>query len=991
MAQLSIFLLGTFQVTQNEQIITQFRSANVKGLLVYLVLNAERPLPREVLATQFWPEEPTNVAQTNFRQALYQLRKICKEPDAQGQPFLIVNRQNVQFNPKSDYLLDVEQFLRALDSDDLETAVSLYQGELLPGFSTKSVLFEDWLLDKRQTYNRLALDAFYTYGEQLMRRQEFTRAVTTARQQLALEPWREEAHRQLMLALARNGERSAALTQFELCRDVLLEELGTEPEAATVSLYEQIKAGDEAFTAPAPVWSSAPIPQIKTHNLPTQVTPFFNREALLSLLIERIPQKDHRLVTLVGPGGIGKSRLAQQVAWQLLDRFAHGIWFVPLASLAETDDEDTAQDNIATAIAQTLQLPLQGQKSPQEQLFSFLRERTCLLILDNFEHVLAGADFVMDLLQEVADLAVICTSRQPLHFLAEWVVPVEQLLTPDVQTAVSTEIPSYPAIQLFVDRAERVDGRFQLTERNAQEVIQICDHVAGLPLAIELAAASLRQRSLPALKQAIQDNIDTLTTRFRDIPPRHRSVRAVFTNSWTLLDQTEQTFFAALSVFRGGFTAVTAQTVMQTKEQTLHEFVEKSLLRQDENGRFQMHELLRQFAAEKCSELGLDEHITQQHSNYFLTFVAEQEAALVGENPQLPATKIATDLDNVRLAWETAVSQQNFTQLLATSPALADFYQIRGLYHEGERLFAQAAANAPETSKIYFITYQASLLIRLSQYKLALPKIEQALPSAEKQEDNWLQSRLHISWGELLWRQGAFDEAEAHLKQALQIAQTNQYSSLIGFANFHLGVVYDYRGHHEESLAWFERALAIWQLVNNRRQQGFTLISIGGVARQLSDPQKARSALNDGLTINQENGDLQGQSMALNNLSLLEIASKNFAAAESYLLQALKLVSFTGDEHGQSLLLSNLAWNTLQAGNLKESEEFAQKALRLCNRIGDQRGEGKALLLLGEIAQKHGNVSDAETYYQSALNLSRVIGDVQTEAELVEAMENLTK
>ena len=435
MAQLSIFLLGTFQVTQNEQIITQFRSANVKGLLVYLVLHAERPLPRDVLATQFWPEEATNVANTNFRQALYQLRKIFKAPDTQGQPYLIVNRQSVQFNPKSDYFLDVEQFLQAVDRDDLETAVSLYQGELLPGFSTKSSLFEDWLLDKRESYNRLALDSLYTYTEQLIQRQEYSRAMTIARQQLALEPWREEAHRQLMLALTLNGERSAALAQFEICCDTLLAELGTEPETATLTLYEKIKTGDESFSPPTPIpiFSPSSPEQLSKHNLPAQVTPFFNREALLSLLIERIAKGNHRLVTLVGEGGIGKSRLSQEVAQQLLEKFTDGVWFIPLAGLAETSDEETAQIQIASMLAQTLRLPLQGQKSPPAQVVGFLRERNCLLILDNFEHLVSGADFIMTLLQEAPAVAIMCTSREPLHFLAEWVVPVEQLLTPDIR------------------------------------------------------------------------------------------------------------------------------------------------------------------------------------------------------------------------------------------------------------------------------------------------------------------------------------------------------------------------------------------------------------------------------------------------------------------------------------------------------------------------------------------------------------------------------
>jgi len=259
MARLVLSFLDTFQVLLDGQGITHFRSANNQGLLVYLALQSDKPLPREVLTALIWPEESEENARNNLRQAIYQLRKLLGDLDEPARPYLLVTRQTVQFNRESDYTLDVQQFLQAVDAGDLATAVTHYSNDLLPGFTCDSLEFEAWLRQEREILHNLALEAMLEVARDCLRNGRYDKAQAIARQQLSLEPWREQAHRQLMLAYALAGDRGNALNQFELCQEILRDELDIEPAQETVTLFEDIKAGQ--LGAPAAADSIRPPPK----------------------------------------------------------------------------------------------------------------------------------------------------------------------------------------------------------------------------------------------------------------------------------------------------------------------------------------------------------------------------------------------------------------------------------------------------------------------------------------------------------------------------------------------------------------------------------------------------------------------------------------------------------------------------------------------------------------------------------------------------------
>jgi DNA-binding SARP family transcriptional activator len=388
MSRLSIHLLGPFYVTLDEEPVTEFESNKVRALLAYLAVEADRPHSRDELIGLLWPDQPERTARRNLSQALFNLRRTIRDDDVTP-PFLHVTRRAVQFNLESDQWLDVAQFVVHIAASEthahskleacksciqhLEQADALYQGEFLAGFFVDdSGPFGEWGTLRRERFHRQVLDAQYHLARHYERRRNYERARHYARRQVELEPWREEAHQQLMRLLVRSGQRSAALQQYEICHRILADELGVEPTDTTTRLYRRIRS----------------VPSIGAHNLPPQATPFVGRASELRDTGGRLVDPDCRLLTLTGAGGIGKTRLAIQAAHENRAAFLHGVCFVPLAPLQSTEF-------LVPTIASALQLPLHSEMDPKEQLLDALRECEMLLLFDNFEHLIEdGVDLL---------------------------------------------------------------------------------------------------------------------------------------------------------------------------------------------------------------------------------------------------------------------------------------------------------------------------------------------------------------------------------------------------------------------------------------------------------------------------------------------------------------------------------------------------------------------------------------------------------------------
>ncbi len=443
---ITLNLLGGFEVAHNGSPVSRFRGDKVRGLLAYLAVEADRPHARTSLAALFWPEQPDALALGNLSQALARLRTAL---GADAAAPLHATRHSVQWLPGGD--LDVTSFTRLAGSSaaaDLEAAAALYRGEFLAGFGLAGCdAFEEWLLLTRERLLQLALSVLERLADLSLAAARSSEAADVARRQLLLDPWRETAYRQLMRALAAGGDHAAALAAYERCRQILLADLGVEPDATTTALVAHIRHEQSA----ASVAALSP-----TSTLPAPQTPLVGREEELALF-EQLLRGEARLVTLLGPGGVGKTRLALSAATILRDAFAAGVCWVPLASIGETDDVAAQTDSVAGTILAVLGMSAGSQRALSHELRDVLRERALLLVLDNCEHLPAVGPLVGELLAAAPGLRVLATSRERLGVYGEELLILGGLAVPDEH---AEEVQHTAAVQLFMARAQRLVPHF---------------------------------------------------------------------------------------------------------------------------------------------------------------------------------------------------------------------------------------------------------------------------------------------------------------------------------------------------------------------------------------------------------------------------------------------------------------------------------------------------------------------------------------------------
>lgn len=983
MGGLQLNLFGKLEVIVDGAPVTAFESAKVPALLAYLAVTGQVH-SRDMLATLLWGDLPETTARRNLTKALTNLRQLLE-------PYLLIERHSVAFNHQAPAAVDVTLFQAAveasalLEPDDpvrglapLRQAVSLYRGDFLEGFYVKNALeFEEWALEQREYLRELMLQALRRLTEQSARLEaDPAVALEYCRRWLGLEPWQEAAHRQMMLLLARSGQRDAALAQYETCRQVLADELDVEPAPETTRLYERIKAAGK----PSP------------HNLPPPTT-FVGRERELSLLRSRLDQPDSRLLTLVGPGGIGKTRLAIEVARRCLApifepdqaSFANGVYFVNLAPVrsGETGSGEMTESSqvinlILVTVASALDFSFQGAADLKTQVFAHLRQKEMLLVLDNFEHLVEGAGLLAELLNAAPGARLLVTSRERLNLREEWVWEVGGLDYPGKGTGdwpqqeawpgnggdrslPISELQTYDAIALFCLQARRIRGDFSLSESEAPHVLRLCRLVEGAPLALELAASWLRVFSCAEVVAGIERGLDFLTGSLRNIPERHRSMRAVFEQSWQMLLKPEQAAFCRLWLFKGGFQREAALIVAGAGLPILVNLVDKSLLRLTPSGRYQVHELLRQFAAEKLlagtgpagapdrqqqPEPALE--TWQRYSTYYLDLVSQREASLRGSVPQPALTELRADLNNIRQAWQWAVIAAQVEEIEGALGGLARFYDLTSLFEEGAAVFGQAAsdlhdyARAPdEPSKqaiqrtvVKLWVEQARLLNRRGLSEQALRVIPRAAELAHQIQDIALEALAYHQWGETLSFHGQPRLSQVRLEEALRLARTAGLGAIEAEALRHLGISRNYQGDPAGAFNLYQESLACFRRLKDRR----------------------------------------GEGMVLNSLALVQRGQGQLAESETHYQQALQIFREIDYRWGQDVVLNNLGNLRYDLGQYSQAQELCRQGLQICAEIKDYWGECHLLNSMGNIKRELGDFSSAQNYYQQALQLWRTIG-----------------
>jgi DNA-binding SARP family transcriptional activator len=820
MSGLSISLLGSFEGVIGGRPLTHFRTKAVQALLIYLVCQPESHA-REALMTLLWPDLPLKSAQANLRHALYHLKQVVSEvsgPAGEAIPFVLSDRQTVQVNPDGRFHLDITQFEALTQSQELEdwqTAVSLYRGDFLNDFFLPdSPDFETWAQTRRADLRRRFLDTLVRLTDHHLKNDNFEQAEQYARQQLAVDNLGEEAHRQLMTVLAKSGRRPAALTHYQTLRHLLQNELKIEPSSETESLVAAIRA--DTLTSANNKQEVIEDTTVSPHNLPAQATPFIGRQTELAALDDLLADPQTRLVTILGAGGMGKTRLSLAAAERQLPRqmFPQGIFFVPLTGLGESD-------RIVPAIAEAMDFRLE---KGERQLFNYLQARGVLLILDNFEHLLDAGELVVRLLDAAPRLQILVTSRERLRLHGEQVYPLQGLVVDE--TAIIDD-----ARALFLQAARRLRPDFQVTAEDQAILNQICRLTEGMPLAIELAAAWVDLLTPAEIAAEIQRNLDFLESDWRDMPARHRSMRAVFDTTWQQLTEREQRLLAQMSIFRGGFTreAVTALTGATIRD--LSRLVNKSLLRfVGEKGRFSklstpryhIHELLRQYCA---TYLPAESELVERFNSYYCHWLKAQKADLHSPQQAETVQHIQADMDNIRKAIAGRVSQNRFSDLQPTLAALHSFYIVRGKFHEAITLFNELAHQLAGQPNLTPHTH-VWLLIWLSS-------LNGMIIQQNESDKRWQQAK------EVL-QHPIFQNRDTRAEKANIILQE-------GYSFF--------RTKSENSVQLFRESVALFEAIDDPVSLAHSLLGLGRGLRNMGEYAEACDAFSRSLSIAEELGD----------------------------------------------------------------------------------------------------------------------------------------
>lgn len=485
---------------------------------------------------------------------------------------------------------------------------------------------------------------------------------------------------------------------------------------------DRLVVREHRFATPAPDELKRPM-----HNLPAQTTAFIGRESELLELSRLLKDPNMRLITILAPGGMGKTRLSLELAERQLEHFDSGVYFVQLAPLSDPA-------GIIPAMAEATGYPFQQDgRDQKQQVFDYLSPKNMLLVLDNYEHLMAGAGLVTEILQAARQVRIIVTSRQRLNQSGETVFNLEAMDFPEWETP--ADALEYAAVKLFMQSAKRVQPDFELAANNLQYVARICRLARGMPLGILLAAGWLSTLPPAEIADEMQKNLDFLESDMGDLPERHRSLRAVFEYSWKLMTEPEQQAFMKLSVFRGGFTREAAQAVAGTNIRTLMTLINKSLLHRDvDSGRYDVHELLRQYAEEKLQQSGEAETIRELHSRYYLEFLRQREADIKGRNQFAGLNEIEVDFENVQTAWYRAVNQKNAGLVSQSLEALYWFCSFRSRYLIGGEMLQRARAQWPQEAEDRASLLAARLQVYFAPEKDRTRRLEWALAVARRHE-----------------------------------------------------------------------------------------------------------------------------------------------------------------------------------------------------------------------------------------------------------------
>ena len=1016
---LTITLLSDVQLALDGAPVDGFVSAKAQALFCYLVASG-RSHHRDALVGLFWAEVPEEKAKRSLRVALSNLRKLL--PDA-----LEITRTTVSFNRAIPYWFDVEAFeslvkpALANASDDspesmdaLRRGTALYRNDFMADVRIKDAPgFDEWMVVERERLRLLMIQAVQRLIRNAINDGRLDDAIHWLRRLLLLEPLQETAQRELMLALAHRGDLTEALAQYERYRRVLAADLGVDPMPETEALRQRIEV---ARARP------------DRHNLPALVTPFIGRKEELQELTRLIHSPEHRLITIVGAGGMGKTRLALEAATRHADAFLEGAYFV---SLAELEDAEMLASHIAGAAG----ISIAGRGDAKSLLLNHLCNKEALLVLDNMEHLLDGVGLLAEILARAPDVTLLATSRERLHLAGETVFPLQGLRCAGGNEDAGGKIrevetigeigdgEALDAVRLFVQSARRVDMGFDPVAE-APHITDICCLVEGMPLAIELAATWVRVIPCAEIGREIRTDLDILSRTGGalngEAPARHQSLNAVFEHSWRLLTPTEQQIYMQLSVFRGGFDREAVRAVVGNGASLplLRSLVDKSLLRLTASGRYDIHTLLRQAARDRLTgHPRLAERTRGLHATYYTERLLQWKDALMGDDARTAVAALDPEIGNIRAAWRWAVARADLKAIARSTASLSRYYLLRGPFAEGASIFGQAARCveewAAQSSGVDAIRLQAFLsrllieearfLNEQGRYEEAAQVAVRAMDAARAHGSPALESIAERLRGEAFWYRGDYAGARPALESALRLArQASAQESGTGTeaptTSSPLNLIYGKpphveaaalkamaqqewaTGNHAQASLYGEQALVRFREVGDRRGEGLTLNMLGLILASQGKRSESMNCFEASLELRRAVGDRQGEGLTLVNLGILALRLGDYDRAHGFSQEALQISHEIGDLRSESVAMHTLGLWAMKLGAYETARGWLTEGLHIRRQISERRGESGSLQALALLSRCQGDGASAQTYADQALQIAQAINDPQAEA-----------
>ena len=994
---LKLSALGTLELTLPATLPTTKLTPKALALLVYLMVTG-KPHSRDQLATLFWREFPIEQARKNLRYLLPDLRQLLGD-------YLLITPQNIEFNRQQPYWLDVEEVRAALSPGELlrnapraQAALALYQGEFLAGFTVRNTpAFETWVMQQREECHSLVTHGSYQLAAYYWQQADYQAGLATTRRLLQWEPWHEAGHRLQMELLMAAGQRTAALQQYALCRQLLADELDAEPEAATIALYEQIRRGaydkvtsdkvtSDKVTPNHPVTQPAP-----PHNIPRQLTSFIGREEEVAELSGQLHNPTYRVMTIVGEGGIGKTRLALALAQRLSEdaslvnqqTFADGIWFVSLNGLVATAD---LADKIATAIANALHYGLVGYRAPFHQIQSYLRTKRLLLILDGVEHLLPAIKPVLTrLLEHNPRICLLVTTRTLLNLPAEYVKRVAGLALPDLAESAphtATLLTTCSSVQLFQVRAQQVAHTFTIDAANQDAIVAICRFLGGLPLGIELAAAQTKYYTCDQIYQSLQHNSQLLATSKCDLPERHRNIRSVLEDSWRLLPPEAAMALSRLAVFHGSFSLEAAMKVAVTDDATLCTLVEHSLLHEvssiTQRKRFLLHDLVRQYALEQL-QMNADAlaQTQQRFGEYFAVLLEEQLPTLF----QTAAARrfLHVDLHNFRQAWQWMVAERQKPLLNRNLLPLTLFHLYNGSFQEMATVcdaalatlrpaLAQADDRATQQIVSILLAHYAYHLAFGGQLDKAVPAAQEARRLATALGDDQAQMIAYFSLNLIASVQGSLsvDQARTALHFAYRCAESPPYFTILLLAD--LGRALTNAGALTEAMTTYEETLRLAQEFELRLLEAILYYRLSQMQMHLGDWARVYALAQQASAIYEVLQYIPGNLHTLSAFVVYTYALGDYAQALHRSTQILRLCE-TYHVHDEIELAAFLYQGKVQRylGQSAQAHKSLVMAVERSEQLGNLAYQAWAKTTLAHLRLEQGAWQEAQALGEAAL------------------------